>query len=308
MIFTNLKRIIKTGFVDFWRNGFVSLASILVFTVTLFIIGSLILGGVVLDSALNQIRSQVDINVYMTLEAPENEILILRDRVADLPEVQEAIYISREEVLVQFKEKYADNYTVLQSIEVLDDNPLPAEINIRSDDPSQYEGIARFLDSETIVSGGSGGIIEKINYHDNKNAIDKLANLIDSLDRAGLYLTIIFIFIAVAVAFNTIKLVIFTSREEISVMRLVGASDSYIRGPFIIEGAMYGIAATVITLLLLYPITKWASLATDNFYGAMDLAAYYLDNILRIGLVLLISGVFLGMFSSFLAVKKYLNV
>jgi len=308
MIITNIRRILKTGFIDFWRNGFVSLTSILVFTVTLFILGSLILGDAVLDAALNKVRNQVDINVYMTQDAPESDILLLKDRVAALPEVSEVTYVSREEVLAQFKEKHKDNYTVLQSIEVLDENPLRAELNIRANDPSQYGGIANFLDGESVVSSPSSGVIEKINYYDNKAAIDKLISLTSTADKIGLTLSIIFIFIAVIVSFTTIRLAIFTSREEIGIMRLVGSSNAYIRGPFIVQGAMYGIFSAIIIILLFYPLSRWASLSTVNFFDVINLFDYYSQNIIRISLTLLLSGVLLGVVSSFLAVRKYMSI
>ena len=309
MIFMNLKRIARVGFVSFWRNWFVSLTSILVMTMTLFVIGSVIFIGAVLDSTVEQIKSKVDVNVYFVTSAGEEDVLSIKKSIEALPEVASVEYISREKALEDFRLRHADDQLTIQALEELEDNPLGAGLNIRAKETSQYESIAGFLENDgNVLSGAGAPIIDKVNYFQNKAAIDRLTSLTDSLDMIGLLVTIALSVISAFIVFNTIRLVIYTSREEISVMRLVGASNLYIRGPFIVEGVMSGLSAAVIALALFYPLTFWFGSFTQNFLGGVNLFDYYLDNFGQIFIIVILSGVFLGGLSSFLAVKRYLKV
>jgi cell division transport system permease protein len=178
-------------------------------------------------------------------------------------------------------------------------------LNIKAKDPSQYASVAEFLNSQ---SAASGGIVDKVNYYQNKEAIDRLTGLIDSANRLGFILTIFLVCISVLITFNTIRLVIYMSKDEIAVMRLVGASTGYIRAPFFIEGALYGFFASIITIIIFYPVTIWLGKTTENFFVGLNVFTYYTENFGQIFLLLVVSGVTIGSVSSFLAVRKYLNV
>lgn len=308
MLWTSTKRIIKSGFVNFWRNGVVSLAGILVMTITLFVIGSIIFLGAILNTSLEQIKNKVDINVYFTTAAPEEEILSLKSSIETLPEVSFVTYVTRDEALANFRERHKNDYLTLQALDELGENPLGASLSVKAKEPSQYESITKFLESKENISAGGKKIIDKINYYQNKIAIDKLAKIIDSAKKIGLAVTIVLIVISIAIAFNTIRLAIYTAREEIAVMRLVGGNNAYIRGPFLIEGAMYGIISSVITMALFYPVTLWLGRATENFFGGINLFEYYVSNFWQMLAIILLSGIALGAISSFLAVRKYLDI
>lgn len=307
MMWLNTKRIIKAGFVGFWRNGFVSLASVLVMTVTLFIIGSLIFIGAVFDASLDQIRSKVDVNVYFVTTAPEEEILSLQRSLEELPEVAFVEYVSREEALERFRERHANDQLTLQALDELGENPLGANLSVKAKETSQYESIANFLDSGNALASGGTQIIDKVNYFQNKVAIDKLTQIISSSEKFGWSVAILFVIASILITFNTIRLAIYTAREEISVMRLVGASNSYIRGPFVFEGIMYGVISGIITLILFYPLTLYLGPVTRNFFGEINIFNYYVSNFAFVFLTIILSGVILGALSSYLAVKKYLK-
>ncbi len=307
MFWISIKRIIRAGFFSFWRNGFVSLSSILVMVVTLFVIGSLIFSGAILKSTLDVIRSKVDINVYFVRDAEETDILSLKKSLEALPEVlAPVVYVSREQALDAFKARHQNDEFTLQALDELGDNPLGATLNIKAKDPSQYQSIADFLNNNGSVSGTT--IIDKVNYYQNKDAIDRLTKIINSANSLGFILTIILVVISVLITFNTIRLVIYMSRDEISVMRLVGASTGYIRGPFFVAGALYGFISAIITIFLFYPVTLWLGTTTENFFVGLNVFHYYTSNFGQIFLVIVLSGVAIGSISSFLAVRKYLNV
>ncbi|MCK4386535.1 MAG: FtsX-like permease family protein, partial [Candidatus Pacebacteria bacterium] len=189
----------------------------------------------------------------------------------------------------------------------LGENPLGAVLNIKAEEIGQYAGIADFLKSETVLVKGNDSIIEKINYYQNKTAINKLNKIINAVNKFGLTLAIILMIISTLITFNTIRLAIYISREEIKVMRLVGANNSYIRGPFIFEGVIYGALSALLTTILFYPFLFWLNPFIENMFF-IDLLAYYSSHLLSIFATTLVVGIFVGVLSSLLAVRKYLFV
>ena len=307
-MWTGCKRILKAGFVNFWRNGFVSLAAILVMTVMLFTIGSLLFVGTILNTTLEHIRDKVDINVYFVTSAPEEEIFDMQSSLEALPEVESVTYVSRDEALVNFRERHRNDQLTLQALDELNENPLGASLSIKAKETSQYENIAAFLEGTSALTGENEPIVDNINYFQNKIAIDRLTSIIDSAERFGFFMIVVLAVASVLITFNTIRLAIYSSREEIAVMRLVGASNMYIRGPFVFEGILYGIIAALITLIIFYPLTLWLGPITENFFGNINVFTYYLTDFTRIFFTILLSGIALGAISSYLAVRKYLKV
>jgi cell division transport system permease protein len=306
MQFLDFKRIFRSGFLNFLRTPFVSLASVMVMTITLMVITSLIFLQAILQFSLTEIQNKVDVTVYFVPGASESVILDLEGKIAVLPEVADTSYISADEALVEFKERHADDYVTLQALSELGENPLGASLRVKAKDPAQYESISRFLE-EGSLSPVESNIIDKINYGQNKLVIDRLISLSDSAKRLGLIVTIILIAISVIITFNTLRLTIYIVRDEIAVMRLVGAENHYIHGPFIVEGIMYGIIATLVTLIIFIPITLWLGNSLESFFG-INLFTYYVSNFFQILFINILVGSALGAFSSFLAIRKYLRV
>lgn len=305
----SIKRIARSGFFSFWRNGFVSISSVLVMIITLSVITITIFSSAVLNASLQEIKNKVDINVYFVRTAVEEDIFALQKSLEALPEVKTPVeYVSREDALAVFRLKHQDDQFTLQALDELGENPLGASLNIRAKEPSQYEGIAEFLKSKSSLSKDGTSIIDKVNYYQNKTAIDTLTKMIDSANRLGFILTLFLIGVSILITYNTIRLAIFMSKDEISVMRLVGASMMYIRGPFVVSGAIYGVVSGFITLALFFPITLWLGNATEEFFVGLNVFSYYIENFAQIFLIVIFSGAAIGAISSFLAVRKHLKI
>ncbi len=303
---TSIKRITKSGFVGFWRNAFVSLAAIFVMTVTLSVIGIALFMGQLLDTSLEQIRSKVDINVYFVTTAEEQDILGLKSALAALPDVAEVTYLSRDAALKEFKKSHENDQLTLQALSELGDNPLGASLSIRAKDTSQYEGIEAFLKEKRDLENPEKPFIRETNFYKNKDAIDKLTRIINGVEKFSIVTLAILIFASVLITFNTVRLAIFTAREEITVMRLVGASNMFIRGPFILQGIMYGCIAGIITLVLFYPLTIWLGSVTESFFQ-LNIFHYYVNNFPHMFVVIVGAGVVLGSVSSIFAITRYLK-
>jgi cell division transport system permease protein len=307
-MWTSIKRIVRSGFTHCTRGAFVSLASVLIMTVTLFTIGGVIFLMATLTASLDEIKSKVDVNVYFQTGAKAEDILALAKSLESLPEVQSVEYLSREQALLNFKTRHENDELTLQAHRELPDNPRGAVVNIRAKEPSQYAGLAEFLRSETALHTGSASIIDEVNYYDNKDAIDKLSGIIESARTMGFSISFLLVFISLIIALNTIRLAIYISRDEIGVMRLVGASNMYIRGPFVVSGILYGFVSAILTLAAYVPITYYLGNETEKFFSGLNLFQYYLAHFVEFLGVILLSGVVLGAFASFLAVRRYLNV
>ena len=303
---TELKRIIKAGFINFKRGGSVSFAAVVVVTITLSVMTAIILLQSVLYFSLSAIRNKVDVTIYFTVGAPEDRIMLLKDSLEKLPEVARVTYTSAEENVKNFREMHANDYATIAALDEIGSNPLGAYLNVKAKEISQYESIANFMKSDDSLVAGTSSIIYKVNYHQNKLVIDRLNSIISGAQRLGLLITLLLIIITLIVTFNTIRLTIFISRDEIGVMRLVGASKMRVRGPFMIEGAIYGIVATILTMVIFWPVTAWLGRNMTGFLG-FNIYNYYISNLFQIFAIILLSGILLGVISSFLAIRKYLN-
>lgn len=304
MLITKLKRTLRSGFISFWRNGSVSLASVLVMTITLIVISCVLFVGVVLNTTLKDIQTKVDINVYFTKDATQDGIDQIVKSVKALPEVADITYTNKADSLAEFRARHQNDQLTIQALDELGDNPLGAKMSVRAKDPSQYETIAKFIKN----SAGDDRTVDRINYDENKVAIDKLSEIIVASRKLGFAAITFFIFVSVLITFNTIRLAIFIFREEISVMQLVGASAMYIRGPFVTSGVMYGVCSGLLSMLILWPISYWLGLLSDTLGVTVNLYQYYQDNWFQLAFLLIVSGLILGATSSYLAVKRYLRI
>ena len=224
-----------------------------------------------------------------------------------MPEVESINYVSQDQALAEFTVRHETDQLTLQALAELEENPLGAVLNVKTKQPSQYQSIAEFLQGENLNGSEGTAIVDKVNYYQNKTAIDKLSSVIDSSEKLGFLLTLVLIAISILITYNTIRLVIYVSREEISVMRLVGASNFFVRGPFIVAGVLYGVIAGVLTLILFYPVLFWLGRFTQEFFIGFNLFEYYTSNFGQLFLIIIGSGIVIGAVSSFLAVRKYLT-
>lgn len=308
MIGTTLKRMVTNGTKNFARSGAVSFATVLIMTVTLVIVGFLIFLSALLTHTLAIVEDKVDVNAYFTVSAPEESILAIKEDLEALPEVKSVTYTSRDEALAQFKERHANDQLTLQALEELGENPLGASLAIKAHDPSQYEGIVNFLSDDSASMADGTDIIDRINYYQNKAVIDRLTSAIKTMEKAGLFVVILFAGASVIIALATIRLAIYSARDEIAVMRLVGASNMYIRGPFIVAGVLAGVTAAVLALILFYPATWYAGAKLSAWLGGFDLFSYYLSHFPLVFGILVGSGILIGALASWLAVRRYLRV
>lgn len=303
-----MKRVIVGGAKNFVRGGAVSAATVLVMTVTLGIIASLVFLSGLLNFTLDLVREKVDVSVYFVRTASEENILAVKDQLETLPQVASVEYTSAEAALADFRERHASDQLTIQALEELGGNPLDASLAVRAKDPSQYESIISFLEASPTLSGGGSSIVDRINYAQNKPTLDRLTTAITATQQIGFAVILLFAIASILIAFATIRLAIYTSRDEIAVMKLVGASNAYVQAPFVIEGVITGAISATLVLVFLWPVTWYAGSKTAAWFGSFHLGSYYASNFPFIFLVIMGSGILLGATASIFAIRKYLQV
>ncbi len=300
---TTFLRIIKYGFLSFWRNALLSTATLSVIVLALLVFEGLIISNILTKTALINLQEKIDISIYFKNDTPEDDILKIKKSVESLAEVKGVEYISRDKALEIFKEKHKDDAAISQSLEELEDNPLLASLNIKAKNPQEYGIIADYLDKTDFKSW-----FEKVTYAQNAIVIERLGRIIDTAEKGGLILIVFLALIAILITFNTIRLAIYSNREEIGIMRLVGASNSFIRGPYVVEGVIYGLLAGIFSVIIALPIVYFASPYIKIFISEMDLWNYFSSNLIGILGYQLVFGIVLGVVSSIIAIRKHLRV
>jgi len=284
------------------RNYWLSTATVAIMILVLMGVAGLALFNVMTQAAVANLQNRVDISIYFNTDTPEDKILQIKQELADLNEIKSVDYVSQTQALDSFKARHKDNSVLLQSLNELDQNPLEPSLNIKAHYASQYEAIASYLSQDRFQ-----GVIDKINYKQNQEIITRLTHVTDNIQKGGLVISLFLGLIAILVSFNTIRLTMYNRRDEISVMRLVGAGNWFIRGPFLVEGIIYGVASAAVTVLALYPILYFVSPKVTNFLPGVDLLTYFEVNFWEFLLLLLAVGVALGGVSSLIAIRRYLK-
>lgn len=300
---TILFRITRYGFQNFVRNGLLSTATIAVMVLALLVFLGLNLFGYITESSLAALKDKIDISVYFKTTVAEDEILRVKRSLESLSEIKGVEYVSRDSALEIFKNKHQGDATISRAVSELGYNPLLASLNIKADDPSQYAAISEYLNNESL-----NALIEKVTFAQNQKVIERLASIVDTIEKAGALLTIILSIVAGLVVFNTIRLALYSNREEIGIMRLVGASNAFIRGPYLITGSIYGVIAALISVLLITPVVFLVAPYLAVFIPSIDFKNYFIGRLALLTLYQLGLGILLGTASSYFAIRRHLKV
>ncbi len=300
---TALSRIIKYGILGFWRNGWLSTATIAIMILALVVFEGLIIFNVLTETALQSLQDKIDISVYFKIDSAEDEILKIKKSLEALGEVKRVEYISRDKALEIFRARHQGEETINQALETLETNPLSASLRIQAYNSKDYAVIDAYLKNESFKS-----LIDKISYSKNSTVIERLNKIIETVKQSGMFLTALFSFVAVLITFNTIRLAIYSNREEIGIMRLVGASNIFIRGPYAVEGVIYGVIAGVLSFALFAPVIYYIDPYVKIFIPEMEIWSYMASNSVKLIGYQIFFGVILGLISSSIAIRKYLRI
>lgn len=302
-MFLTLARTIKGGWINFLRNGYLSIAAVSVMLLCLFTISSLFLIVLTVDNVLKGMQGNVNVSVYFKSSVTEESIMKAKKDLENYNEVKAVEYITKDQALEIFKKNSASKPVILQSLEEIGENPLLSYLVVQANDPNQYDMVGEYLKNASFKED-----ISKVNYRDNKDRIDRLNGTISEVRRIGLGVAGLFSIISLLIISNTVRITIYSHRKEVEVMRLVGASNAYIRLPFIFEGIIYGLVASIFSMLCLFIALKLSRQFTLRLIPSVDIMALYFSNFTIIFAMQVLAGAFLGTLSSWFAIRKYLKI
>lgn len=304
MFLVSLYRVFKFAAKNFWRNFWLAVVTTTIITMSLFVATTLLILNVVIDHAVHTLHEQVDVSVYFKPEVTEAIVQDFQNTLTAVPGVREVVYVTKDAALDNFRQKYADNPIILESLDELLENPLGDTLIIQAESITDYDLILEILESDELAQ-----YIQEKNFQDYDIIITKISAISDTINRIGLFLSVVFLAIAVLVTFNTIRIAIYTYREELGIMRLVGASKAFIEWPFFVEGMFYAIIAVIINTLLIYPIMGAIQPFLGSFFGdgTLNIINYFNSNFIKIFGIELLGAVAISIISAWLAVRKYLR-
>lgn len=300
-------RIVHTGTVNFIRNATLAIAAMAVMIVTLTIILFSIVTNATFSNTISQITDKIDVSVYLKDSVTEPQANDLVVRIKHLSNVKSVHYLSKADALEQYKKDNAGNQDLLLAVNQTS-NPLPATIRIKPVDLNKISDIKDFLSKSDVSAMQS----DPPSYSgDRKAAIDKITHATNILREAGIVAVVVFAIISALIIFNTIQMAIFNRREEINIMRLLGASTWYIRGPFIVESAIYGVLSAFISIFIINAAFVTASSALQaSSLGLLDIGYannFFNDHFLQLLTFQVVVGIVIGAVSSVIATQRYLK-
>jgi len=304
-MFANFKRILGFAFKDFSRNKGISLATTFILAVAILLVTWLFFFHGMSDYLIGQIKSKIDITAYFKEDAAEENILAVKDEILKLsPDIKNVEYVSKDQALKDFNQKHGSSSVLSRALDEVGENPFLPSLNITTTgDPSLYEQISKVLETSDFSK-----FIEKVDFSEKKDTIEKVFSITSKVSAFVLILGAVLVLISVLVVFSAIKLAIENSKEEISTMRIVGADDWFVRGPFLIQGAIYGIVAFLFCILVSGLCAYFLSSKIGVVLPGFDMFNYFLTNFWIFVLIQLGFGIAVGVISSFIAVKRYLEV
>jgi len=296
-------RVVKFAFKDFWRNLGLSLMTISILMLTYLSLNLLVIVNFFTDAAIQVIENRVDVSVYFGPDVSDDRILGVRGELTSLPEVKDVEFISRDQALEQFKLNHAGEPEILSALQEVGENPLGAVLVVKAKDASSYGPILEALDSPAIKS-----LVADKTVEDHRALIERLTTVTNKVQKAALGLSLVFALISLLIVFNTIRVAIYIHREEIAIMRLVGASSNFVRIPFLIETVMFNVIALGIVAALVYPALGVIEPAARAFFDAdVGIVAYYQAHWLQIFGYQFGAVTFLSLVATALSMGRYLK-
>lgn len=296
-----LTRTFNEGWHNFCRNGWLTFATVTIIVVSLYILSVTTIVGIVSYAALTNVQSRVNISMYFNPEIGEQDIFAIKSDLEKYQEIKSIRYVSRDDALKEFLETEGNDPAITQALEEIGENPLLASLVIQAQKPEQYDTIDRALAQSPFRDK-----ISRINYGKNKEVIDRLQGVLRMIRSIGIALGIVFTLIAVLITFNTIRISMYAHRQEFEVMRLVGASNMYVRMPSVFEGVFYGFFAAIVAVIFL-GVSAYAVNAFTRGVLQQSSLSFYWHYFFLIFASVIVAGVSLGVVSSFIAIRRYLE-
>ncbi|MDD2677891.1 MAG: permease-like cell division protein FtsX [Candidatus Paceibacterota bacterium] len=302
-MFNTIKRIYKTAWQGIVRNKWLSFACIAMMVISLLIFSSVLIFFNTANKMITILKDKADISLYFKRDIPSEDILRIRDELIGRPEIAKIEYVSQEAALKNFQEKSQKNPTIQKALEGLGENPLSAHLNIKAKNPSDYQKIIEYANNSPFKDK-----LITVDLSENQKVIEKINLLAQGIKLGSVLLIFVLTALSVIITFNTIRMAIYSLKEEIEIMKLVGASSWFIRGPFIMEGIIQGLIASLAATLVFMPLIFWLDPKIEYMVSGLGIGLYFWSHFWYIFLYQTVFSLITAAISSFLAINKYLKV
>lgn len=303
-MFLFLKRITDAGTKNFSRQLGLNLATTFVMAITIALLTTFFYVDAISKEIFSNLQKQIGITAYFDQSAPSESILAVQDKVKKIPGVQEVEYISREEAFKQFSEKYSQDKAVSKTIEIVGENPFPASFRVKAESLKSYEDVDSFLKGDDMQ-----GLVAEVSYPRTEQMIKKIFSVASDVKGIGAALAIFLAIIVFVIVSSTVHLAVHNLREEIGIMKMMGASNWFVKGPYVIQGIICGFVAGLISVgffgIVSYFLAPKVAILVG---GSFDLFAFYRSNFMLILFFDVISAVLMGGLFNYAAVRQYLKV
>lgn len=303
-----LWRIIHTGIVNFMRNFTLAVAAMAVMAVTLTIVLFSVIANATFENTISDITDKISVSAYLKDSTSDAQAEALVIKLEKQPGVSKVIYLDKQQATQAYIDQNKNNKNLVTAI-IQSDNPIPATIQVYPVDLDQVPGIKDYLvkpENKKLQTADSPSYNDK-----RKEAIDNIAHATNVLRKIGIIGVIVFAITCVLTIFNTIQMAIFNRRDEISIMRLLGASTSYIRGPFVVESAIYGLLSAVFSIVIVNSAFLASSTALQaSSLGLLDINyanEFFNQYFFQLLGMQIAVGIIIGTASSVIATKRYLK-
>ena len=262
----------------------------------------LLLGYGVLRT-IDLVENRINVSVYFDLTVPPEKIESIKKDLEEkrIQQIAAIRYVSREQAMQDFMAREGDDKEIQEALHVAHDNPLPASLVITAHDAASYEDINTYMHQEY------GDVIMNTSLDRNRKVVQDIQQVIVFIRNIGLALGVVFVVIAVLVTLNTVRMSLYAHRKEFEMMRLVGASNLYVKVPTIVEGVLYGLSSAVIAAIALVATVYIVDPFAQRILTGVDLSAIYGSSLFAMVGVIIVLGIFLGFVSSAAAVRRYLE-
>lgn len=301
----SIYRVKKFALQNILRNLWLSIVTLSIFVLTLLTVNMLLGVNVITDATLKDIESRVDVTVYFLPETSEDLVKNAEGYAQSLSQVKTTEYISADSALERFKEQYTNDEIILRSLDEVGENPFGPALVILADSPSDFPFIL-----EAMATPEFAPFIKETIDEDHQQAIESIRTASDRIRLFGLILALFFGLISVSIIFNTIRVAIYVHRDEISIMKLVGANDWFVRGPFLVESLFYSLLSTIVIagVVLVTIKTIEPRLAAFFVSGELDLYGYFVQHAVIIFGAQFLGIALLSLITTLLAMRRYLRV
>jgi len=295
-----LKRTIKYGLKTITRDGEIFLTSVSILFIAISLISFLFIFKKTSQFLISSLKEKADVSVYFKEDIPEEEILKIKEEISKNPEFK-VDFISREEALKEFEKRHKENPILMEALKEIGENPFLASLSIKAKEPVKYEELLSFLKEKEEI-------IEKIDYSERKPLIERIFSLSRNLEKGGILISLILVLISVFVVFNTTRLSINNFKEEISIQKLVGASNWFIRGPFLVQGLFAGILSALFSLLTVFLTSYFLSPKLSVLFEGLNLFEIFSSNLGILILIQFFAGILLGTIPTLIAIRRFLKI